>query len=162
MEIDRAQAFVCPTEACRERQLAWKRVDLGGNLFHLPTPKQVELYEAVKSQLYGAICLGGERGSAKSIGVRNLIYNCCLDPNLPEFSVLLFRKELGELELNQWRFFQRECPRIGAEWNAKKIVFPNGSESSRRKNSRKNLSLKLALLRVAARAMDRIGAACWR
>lgn len=122
MEIDRAKAWVCPTEACRERQLAWKRVDLGGNLFYLPMPVQVELHEAIKSQQYGAICIGGERGSSKSIAIRNAIYNAC--DEFPEFSVLMFRKELVELELNQWRFFERECPRIGAEWNAKRIVFP--------------------------------------
>ncbi len=85
-------------------------------------PVQVELHDAVKSQAFGAICIGGERGSSKSIALRNVIYNAC--ETFPEFSVLMFRKELGELELNQWRFFERECPRIGAEWNAKKIVFP--------------------------------------
>ncbi len=122
MEIDRAKAWVCPTEACRERQLAWKRVDLGGNLFYLPMPIQVELHDAVKSQQFGAICIGGERGSSKSIALRNVIYNAC--ETFPEFSTLMFRKELGELELNQWRFFERECPRIGAEWSARKIVFP--------------------------------------
>lgn len=85
-------------------------------------PVQVEVHEAVKSQLYGAICIGGERGSSKSIALRNVIYNAC--ETLPEFSVLMFRKELGELELNQWRFFERECPRIGADWAPKKITFP--------------------------------------
>lgn len=130
MEIDRARAWVCPTEACRERQLVWKRVDLGGNLFYLPMPPQVELHEAIRSQQYGSICLGGERGSSKSIGVRNAIYNACdprphsADPVLPDLSVLFFRKELGELETNQWRFFEKECPRLGAEWAPKKIVFP--------------------------------------
>ncbi len=130
MEIDRVRAWVCPTEACRERQLEWKRVDLGGNLFYLPMPVQVELHEAVQSQKFGAIGMGGERGSSKSIAWRNAIYNCCdprkdtRDPVLPEFSVLMFRKELGELELNQWQFFEREAPRIGAEWSAKKVVFP--------------------------------------
>ncbi len=117
-------AWCCPTEACRERQLTWKRVDLAGNLFYLPLPRQVELHEAIKSQAFGSICLGGERGSSKSIGVRNAIYNACLDPKLPDFSVLMFRKELGELELNQWRFFEKETPRIGGDWSAKKIVFP--------------------------------------
>lgn len=135
MEIDRAKAWVCPTEACRERQLAWKRVDLGGNLFYLPMPVQVELHEAIKSQQYGAICIGGERGSSKSIALRNAIYNACEE--FPEFSVLFFRKELGELELNQWRFFERECPRIGADWAAKRIVFPKTGAEIRPAHSNK-------------------------
>lgn len=122
MEIDHVRAWVCPTEVCRERQLTWKRVDLAGQLFYLPLPVQVELHEAIQSQRFGAICLGGERGSSKSIAIRNAIYNAC--DLFPEFSVLFFRKELVELELNQWRFFERECPRLGAEWNAKKILFP--------------------------------------
>lgn len=145
MEIDRAHAWVCPTEACRERQLAWKRVDLGGNLFYLPMPVQVELHDAIQSQAYGSICLGGERGSSKSIGMRNAIYNACdprpgsADPVLPDFSVLLFRKELGELELNQWRFMEKECPRIGATWAAKKIVFPKtGAEIRPAHNNQPN------------------------
>lgn len=140
LEIDRSNAWVCPTEECRERQLAWKRVDLGGNLFYCPMPVQVELHEAVKSQQYGAICIGGERGSSKSIALRNVIYNAC--DTFPEFSVLMFRKELGELELNQWRFFERECPRIGAEWNAKKIVFPKTGAEIRPAHNNKPLDYR--------------------
>lgn len=135
MEIDRAKAWVCPTEACRERQLQWKRVDLGGNLFYLPMPVQVELHDAIKSQQYGAICIGGERGSSKSIALRNAIYNACEE--FPEFSVLMFRKELGELELNQWRFFEREAPRIGAEWSARKVLFPKTGAEIRPAHSNK-------------------------
>lgn len=135
LEIDRVNAWVCPTEACRERQLTWKRVDIGGNLFYLPMPVQVELHEAIESQQYGAICIGGERGSSKSIALRNAIYNACEE--FPEFSVLFFRKELGELELNQWRFFERECPRIGADWAAKRIVFPKTGAEIRPAHSNK-------------------------
>jgi hypothetical protein len=140
MEFDRAKAWVCPTEACRERQLAWKRVDLGGNLFYLPLPKQCELHEAIASQKYGAICIGGERGSSKSIALRNAIYNAC--EQFPEFSVLMFRKELGELELNQWQFFEKEAPRIGAEWSAKKIVFPKTGAQIRPAHSNKPLDFR--------------------
>lgn len=139
LEIDHASAWVCPTEECRERQLAWKRVDIAGKLFYLPMPVQCEFHEAVKSQRYGAIGIGGERGSSKSIALRNEIYNECLNPQLPDFSVLFFRKELVELELNQWRFFEKECPRLGAEWNAKRIVFPTtGSEIRPAHNNKPN------------------------
>lgn len=135
LEIDRVRAWVCETEACRERQIQWKRVDLAGQLFYLPMPVQVEFHEAVQSQQFGAICIGGERGSSKSIALRNVIYNAC--ETFPEFSVLFFRKELTELELNQWRFFERECPRIGADWNAKKIVFPKTGAEIRPAHSNK-------------------------
>lgn len=140
MEIDHAHAWCCPTEACRERQLAWKRVDLGGNLFFLPVPVQVEFLDAVKSQQFGAICIGGERGSSKSIVLRNVIYNAC--ETFSEFSVLMFRKELGELELNQWRFFEKECPRIGAEWSARKIVFPKTGAEIRPAHNNKPLDYR--------------------
>lgn len=135
LEIDHANAWVCPTEACRARQIDWKRVDRNGNLFYLPMPVQVEFHESIKSQQFGAICIGGERGSSKSIALRNAIYNAC--DVFQEFSVLMFRKELGELELNQWRFFERECPRIGAEWSAKKIVFPETGAEIRPAHSNK-------------------------
>lgn len=123
MEIDRARAWVCPTEACRERQLAWKRVDLGGSLMYLPVPVQVELHEAVASQGYGAICIGGHRGSSKSIAVRHVLYNACLDETKPEFLALLFRRLLTDLYLNQGIFFEREAPRIGAKYSAKSVFF---------------------------------------
>lgn len=127
LEIDHGMAWLCESEACRERQLRWKRVDLAGKLFYLPMPVQCELHETIASQQYGAICIGGERGSSKSIAVRNAIYNACEE--FPEFTALLFRRTLVDLELNQWRFFEREAPRLGLDWSSKRLRFPKtGSE----------------------------------
>lgn len=134
LEIDHARAWVCETEACRERQIAWKRVDLAGKLFYLPLPIQVELHEAIQSQQYGAICMGGHRGSSKSIAVRNAIYNAGFA--FPELAVLLFRRQLVDLELNQWRFFEREAPRLGLDWTPKKLTFPTTGAEVRAAHSK--------------------------
>jgi hypothetical protein len=122
LEIDGVRAWVCPTEACRERQLRWKRVDLAGKLLYLPLPVQCEVHEAIASQQFGAICIGGERGSSKSIAIRHAIYNAC--DTWEYFSALLFRRTLVQLDLNQGRFFAQEAHRLGFEYSTKKLVFP--------------------------------------
>ncbi len=121
IEIDHARAFVCETEACRERQIQWKITDIAGNLLYLPLPVQVEFAELLWSQKYGAICIGGHRASSKSIAIRMESYRACR--KFKELTLVLLRRQLGELELNQGRFFEREAPRIGAEYSTKKIVF---------------------------------------
>jgi len=58
IEIDHTLAWLCTTEACRERQLAFKITDIAGNLLFCPLPIQVEFAEAIASQKFGAICIG--------------------------------------------------------------------------------------------------------
>ena len=76
--VDYVEAWTCPTERCYQRQLRWKILDAGRKLFYLPIPRLVEVEEAVASQQYGAICLGGDRSGGKSVGLRSLIYRYCM------------------------------------------------------------------------------------
>jgi hypothetical protein len=123
--VSGVKAWVCPTEACYLRQETWKLVDRAKKLFYLPLPRLVELEEAVASQQYGAICLGGDRSGGKSVGMRALIYRYCLQ--IPGFTVLLLRREYPELELNHMRFMPTEAKRLGARYADKQMKFPNGS-----------------------------------
>lgn len=122
--VDYVKAWVCPTERCYERQIKWKIVDEGRQLFYLPMPRLVEVEEGVASQRYGAICLGGDRSGGKSVGLRSLIYRYCR--KIPNFSALLLRRNFPELELNHMRFAEREADRIGGSWSAAKklMTFP--------------------------------------
>src|SRR6266404_9108481 len=97
-EVDRVYAWTCPTQACFERQLAWKMLDIDGKLFYLPLPRQVELDEAIASQQYGAICLGGHRNSGKSATLRRLCYRLC--QKYDNFSVIFLRRNFSELQIN--------------------------------------------------------------
>lgn len=115
-------AWVCPTEACRERQLKWRMDDLKGNLFYLPNPKQVELEEAVASRQFTAICIGGARGGSKSIGWRRIAQRYCL--KLENFTVLFLRRELKPLTRNHLRFAHREADLIGGKFSSMKHSFP--------------------------------------
>src|SRR5947208_13065 len=109
--VDGVRAWVCPTDACYERQIVWKILDLAGKLFYLPMPRLVKLEEAVASQRYGAICLGGDRSGGKSVGMRALIYRYLM--KLPNFAAILLRREFPQLELNHMRFVPGEAKRLG-------------------------------------------------
>lgn len=127
IEIDHAKAWVCETEACRERQLQWKITDIAGNLLYCPMPVQVDFEEAIASQQFGAICIGGHRSSSKSIALRMATYRVAR--RLKEFTALFLRREWSQIDANQMRFAEREAPRLGADFKNKRVKFPEmGSE----------------------------------
>jgi len=125
--VDGADAWTCPTDACFERQLEWKMLDVHGHLFYLPLPRQVEVEEAIAAQQYGAIGIGGHRNSGKSAMLRRVCYRLC--QHFEDFSVFFLRRNLTELHMNHQRFAIKEARRIGAKYEAKKMDFPHtGSE----------------------------------
>ncbi len=119
--IHGVMAWICPTEACRDRQMSWLMLDDEGKLYYLPNPRQVELEEAVISRQYAAVCFGGARGGAKSRAWRMLAQRYCRA--LPRFTVLFLRRELQPLQNNHLRFVQSECKQIGAKFVSMKMVF---------------------------------------
>ena len=120
--VDGVKAWVCPTDACYERQIKFKILDVNGKLFYLPMPRLVELEEAVESQNYGAICLGGDRSGGKSVGIRALIYRYCM--KIENFAGLFLRREFPQLELNHMRFVPTEAKRLGGSYSDKTLKFP--------------------------------------
>lgn len=125
--IHERSAWVCPTLACRERQLAWKILDADGKLFYLPNPRQVEVEEMVATKAHTAICFGGARGGSKSVAWRRLAQRYCRA--LPNFTVLFLRRELKPLQRNHLRFIHREAKQLGAKFVSMKLSFPeNDSE----------------------------------
>jgi Phage terminase large subunit len=123
--VDGTKAWVCPSEPCYLRQVKWKIVDIHKKLFYLPMPRLVDLEEAVASQQYGAICLGGDRSGGKSVGIRALIYRYCL--RIENFAAILLRREFPELELNHMRFMPLEAKRLGARYADKQMKFKTGA-----------------------------------
>lgn len=115
-------AWVCPTEACFERQWHWRMEDLEGQLFYLPNPRQVEVEETVASRKYAALCFGGARGGSKSICWRRIAQRYCR--TLPNFTVLFLRRELKPLTRNHLRFAHREAKLIGGKFSNMKHTFP--------------------------------------
>lgn len=119
--IDRL-AWVCPNDECYARQFKWKILDIDGGLFYLPMPKQVVMEEAVASQLYAGICIGGARGGGKSGGMRPLAYRYC--KALQNFTVIILRRMFPELKRNHIAKAQREVKRLGAKLANNIITFP--------------------------------------
>lgn len=126
-----AQAFLCPTPACRERQLLWaiqqKKVDPKGttsmSYLYLPTPRQVEFHESTaKHTLFG-----GAAGPGKSHALRWDVYRRCL--TYPGYEALLLRRTFPELEKTHMRRASREAPHIDATFVPSDHVlrFANGS-----------------------------------
>lgn len=119
-DIQGILAWVCKSDACRERQLTWLSVDDNGQFFYLPTPKQTELEEAVDAAVnhrapYRQICIGGDRGGAKSTALRHLGYRYCR--KLRGFKTLFLRRTFGELLDNHIRDAQQfEIDRIGGRY----------------------------------------------
>lgn len=120
--VDTVAAWVCPTRACFERQMVWKMNDTSGALFYLPMPRGVELEEAIASQQYGAITLGGERNTGKSVIIRRICYRQC--QKYKDFAVLFLRRTFPELQLNHMRFALKESVRLGAKYSARDMTFP--------------------------------------
>jgi hypothetical protein len=102
-------------------------LDVAGRLFYLPLPRQVEVEEAIETQLYGAIAIGGHRNSGKSAMLRRVCYRLC--DQFEEFSILFLRRNFPELQLNHMKYAVKEAARIGAKYGAKQMDFPEtGSE----------------------------------
>lgn len=120
-EIHSRLAFVCPTDECRSRQMKWMMLDKDEILFYLPLPKQVELEEAIASQQFGFICIGGDRAGGKSKALRNIGYRYCR--KFQNFNVLLLRRTFPELIRNHVQHAQREVKRLNAKIASSKVTF---------------------------------------
>lgn len=124
--VDRVLAWTCPTDECYERQLAYRQLTTDNRLMFLPLPKQVELIDAIESQQYGAIGIGGHRNSAKSHLLRMIAYRYCA--KFENFSTLFLRRSMPELRLNHMRFAIRETKLIGAKYMTNSVLWDNESE----------------------------------
>jgi hypothetical protein len=121
--VDHVEAWTCPTKACFLRQLHWKMTDVDGRLFYLPLPRQVEVEEAIETQQWGAIGVGGHRNSGKSAMLRKICYRLC--DRFEDFTILFLRRNFPELQLNHMKYAVKECKRIGAKFAVKQIDFPD-------------------------------------
>lgn len=97
-------------------------LDTSKKLFYLPMPRLVEVEEAIETQQFGAICLGGDRSGGKSVGLRMILYRYA--QKLENFMALLLRREFRPLELNHMRFMAIEAKRLGAVYTDKKMRWP--------------------------------------
>lgn len=113
--------WICETPSCFDRQCRWAIFDVDGGLFHLPTPKQVELEEAVESQRYRHILLGGSRGGSKSTGLRRLAYRYCM--KYADFTAVLLRRTFPDLEKDHLLKAAKEVKRIGAKLASRRITW---------------------------------------
>lgn len=118
--------WICETPSCFDRQCRWAIFDINGQLFHLPTPKQVELEEAVESQRYRHILLGGSRGGSKSTGLRRLAYRYC--QKYPDFTAVLLRRTYPDLEKDHLLKAAKEMRRLGAKLSNFRVTWP-GNDS---------------------------------
>lgn len=121
--VDMVKAWVCPTDACYERQEHFKMLDLARKLIYLPMPRQVELEEAIASQRFGAICFGGDRSGGKSVTIRMINYRYAM--KLENFASIFLRREFPQLELNHMRFVPNEVKRLGGTFADKTVKFPD-------------------------------------
>lgn len=112
--VDRVEVLACATDACFDRQLAWKMNDRTGRLFYLPNPKLVDLEEAITAQTFNGICIGGSRAGGKSVGLRRIAQRYAA--KFEDFSVLFLRRTFPELLRNHCRFCPREADRLGAHY----------------------------------------------
>lgn len=114
--------WICDTAACFDRQCRWAIFGVDGQLFYLPTPRQVELEEAVESQRYRGICMGGSRGGSKSTGLRRLAYRYC--QKFPDFTAVLLRRTFPDLEKDHLLKARREMRRLGAKLANRQVTWP--------------------------------------
>ena len=124
--ITDSPVWLCASPVCAQRQMDWAMFDDAGRLFYLPTPKQVELEEAIASQRFGFICAGGSRGGGKSVGWRRIAQRYCRQ--FDNFSVLFLRREYKQLIRNHIKFAVRETKRLGGKHAGFVSSWPNGSE----------------------------------
>lgn len=116
-------SWICPTKPCFERQMEWIMYeDDGKTLFYLPTPKLVELEEAIASKEYGFITIGGARSAAKSHGIRMIAIRYAR--KLDNFGALIIRREMPQLRRNHAKRAVKEAKRIGAKYGSSMMTFP--------------------------------------
>jgi phage terminase large subunit len=126
--------WVCPTEACRARQLAHcmmttvkvKGEPPGERCRYVPLPRQVEAREAMDGPAT-FILIGGAAGGSKSRGIREIAHEYGM--TIPTYRMLLLRRTFAQLEENHLRDVQLEAPGLGADFvpSAKILRYPNGS-----------------------------------
>ncbi len=121
-EIAQRIAWVCPTPQCEERCRAWEILDVNGALFYLPMPKQTELEEAIASQQYGFITLGGARAGGKSYNIRIINYRYAA--KIDNFIGFFLRREWAQLLRNHMMFAASESKRLGFKWANRTATFP--------------------------------------
>ncbi len=121
-EIDGREFFVCETADCRDRQLARAMRDVSGRIFYVPIPTIVTLMDAIDSQQYSHICIGGDRGGGKSVGIRRIAEMCC--QQFENFTVLFLRRTFPDLYRNHLKFLPRESKLLGATYTKPVMKFP--------------------------------------
>lgn len=97
-------------------------LDVHKRLYYLPNPRQVELEEAVASQKFSAICIGGAKASAKSHAWRMIAQRYARQ--LENFTVLFLRREYKPLIRNHLRFAKQEAKLLGGVYTSMKFAFP--------------------------------------
>lgn len=119
------KAWVCATERCARRQQFWA-VQVNGAWVFVPTPRQVEFFEA--GSRTRRTLFGGAAGGGKSETLRWGAYRLCLA--IPNFSVLILRKTYKELERTHFRAFAKDAQLFRAKWvpSEPKLRFTNGSQ----------------------------------
>lgn len=115
-------AWVCPTDACYERCHPWQILDINNELFYLPMPKQAELEEAIASQQYSGICMGGVRAGGKSAALRPIAYRYAR--SIQGFEAYFLRRSFPQLIRNHTRKAVVEAKRLGAKFASMTMTFP--------------------------------------
>ena len=120
------KAWVCPTPACLDRQLA-AGMYVNKKLVYLPLPRQTELHEAILSGKYEKILYGGALGGGKSEALRWETYQLCRSHK--KFAALILRRTIEELKKHHIMKAIGEADAVGAHWLAqdKRLEFDNGS-----------------------------------
>lgn len=138
----------CLNDGCYQRQGAWGIETLTTvgkkttrSMFYLPTPKQTVYHETrLTAELLGYPLtqanptrprmnrlFGGAAGGGKSKSLRADMYRKA--QTIPNYTGAILRRTMPELKKTHLREFQRDAPRIGAEFlkSDNQLVFPNGS-----------------------------------
>lgn len=123
------EAWVCPTKACRLRQLAHAQV--GGTKADpraqfIPLPSQVPLWESGQRK----VLWGGQAGPGKSTGGRRFLYDRSMQ--VPEHESLILRENWEQLDKTHLRKMEREVEALGGRFykSDRKVEFGKGSSAS--------------------------------
>jgi hypothetical protein len=112
------QPWLCPTLACKTRQLQWAVViTMKGKPprpVYIPTPRQVEWHEAVYHRATNRLCVGGQAGPGKSKWLREVLYRFA--QQVPGFHALLLRRTYKDLDQSHLRFVPFEVAQRGGHW----------------------------------------------
>jgi hypothetical protein len=117
--------WVCPTLHCAARQESWGiRIRSGetDRFVFLPTPRQVEFFEAQRSCV--RTLYGGAAGGAKSHVLRWALYSYCL--RVRHLSALIIRANYKDLEETHLLKMERDSALFGAKYNRgeRRMYFP--------------------------------------